>query len=98
MQIISMEGGRILDLVPLEELRPPQGIVLTDFFPALLRRYEFASKPVDLIEAGKTGAKFELGKYESKDGPVVIKELSIYNDGIICETYDTRTAELVLND
>lgn len=98
MQIISLEGGRILDLVPLEELRPPQGIVLTEFFSSIFARYGFASKQIDLAEAAKSGAKFELGKYVLKDAPIVIKELSIYNDGIICETYDTGTAELVLDD
>jgi hypothetical protein len=98
MKIISYEGGRILDLVPLEEIRPLQGVVLPDFLGAVHAKYEFSSKPVDLVEAAKSGAKFELGKFVLDGVPLVIKELSIYNDGLICETYDTRTAELVLDD
>jgi hypothetical protein len=98
MQIISYEGGRILDLVPLEEIRPLQGVILPDFFSAIHARYEFSSKPIDLVEAAKSGAKFELGKFVLEGNPLVVKELAIYNDGLICETYDTLTAELVLND
>jgi hypothetical protein len=98
MKLVALEGARILDLVPVEELRPTGGIYLPDFISAISQRYQFTSGPTNLGEALKQGAKFEHGKFVISDGPVVVKELAIYTDGIICDAFDTRTADLILDD
>ena len=98
MKVVTTEGGRILDLVPLEEFRPPQGVYLPDFVSAIAARYSFASVPSNLTEAAKSGAKFETGKFMLDGSPVAIKELAVYSDGLICEAHDTRFADLVLDD
>jgi hypothetical protein len=97
MKIVATEGGRILDLVPFEELRPPQGVYLPDFISAIMGRYGFPSAP-DLSEATKTGAKFEGGKFIHHGESIVIKELALYSDGLICDAFNTDFAELILDD
>lgn len=98
MKVITVEGGRILDLVPLEELRPAAGVYLPDFIGAVTARYGFVTVPSDLAEATKSGAKFEMGKFMLDGSPVSIKELAIYSDGLICEAHGTRFADLILDD
>jgi hypothetical protein len=99
MKVVTKEGGRILDRLSTEELRPAKGIFLPDFIAAINARYKFTSYPTNLMEAAKGGgAKFEYGKFDMDDGPAVIKELSLYSDGLICEAYDTPMADLVLDD
>jgi hypothetical protein len=97
MKIVTTEGGRVLDLVPLEEFRPPQGVYAPDFISAIMEHYSFPLAP-DLKEAAKTGAKFEGGKFVHDGESIAIKELAIYSDGMICETHTTDLAELVLDD
>lgn len=98
MKVVTREGGKILDLIPTEELRPARGIFLPDFIAAINARYHFTSSPANLTEAAKSGAKFEFGKFEMKGGSAVIKELSIYSDGFICDAHDTEIAESALDD
>jgi hypothetical protein len=98
MKIIATEGGRVLDLVPLEEIRPLAGIYVPDLIKAITERYGFAAGPTNLAEAVKSGAKFEHGKFITDGGSVVIKELAIYSDGLISDAFDTRTADRVLDD
>ena len=97
MKIVTTEGGRILDLVPLEELRPPGGLYLPDLINGIMRRYAFPTPP-DLGEAAKTGAKFEGGRFIHNGEAVAVKELSVYSDGIICDAQNTDLAEMVLDD
>lgn len=98
MKIITTEGGRILDLVPTEEFRPQQGLYLPDFIHAIAARYSFVLAPTDLVEAAKSGAKFKSGKFNLGGKSVSVKELALYNDGVICEATNTHTADLILDD
>jgi hypothetical protein len=97
MKIVAFEGGRALDLVPLEEFRPTKGFYLPDFLNAVRMRYSFVSG-TDLAEAMKSGAKFETGKFVIGGETIGIKELSIYNDGLICEAPTTDLANQILDD
>jgi len=97
MKVVTTEGGRILELVPLEELRPPGGLYLPDLIGAIVQRYAFTAAP-DLAEATKTGVKFEGGKFIHNGETVAIKELAVYSDGIICDAPNTDLAEVVLED
>lgn len=98
MKIITYEGGRILDLVPLEEFRPEKGIYTPDFLGTIAGRYQFVSVPKDLSVAATSGAKFELGKLDIGGTTIAIKELAIYSDGIICDTSTTDLSDLVLDE
>jgi hypothetical protein len=97
MKIVAFEGGRALDLVPLEEFRPTKGFYLPEFLNAVKTRYNFVSSN-DLADAMKSGAKFETGKFVIGGETIGIKELSIYNDGLICEAPTTDLADEILDD
>jgi hypothetical protein len=92
MKLIATEGGRVLDLVPVEEIRPSGGLYIPDVIKKINERYEFASVPQNLAEASKSGAKFEHGKIEIGGAVQVVKELSIYSDGLISDCFDTHAA------
>jgi hypothetical protein len=98
MELIATEGGRILDLVPIEEIRPISGLYFPDFIKDVTSRYAFGAGPPSLAEAAKSGAKFEHGKFDIGGTVEVIKELAIYTDGVICDCFNTRTADLILDD
>jgi hypothetical protein len=98
MKVIATEGGRVLDLVPIEELRPSSGLYLPDFIQRVNERYGFASVPPSVIEASKAGVKFEHGRFVMDGVVEVIKELSVYSDGLICDCFTTRAADLILDD
>jgi hypothetical protein len=99
MKVVNTEGGRILELVALEELRPVGGVYVPDFLRAITARYSFVQPPTNFEEMLKSGMKFEGGKFTLADNTVVsIKELSLHNDGIICEAFNTQIADLVLDD
>jgi hypothetical protein len=98
MNVISIEQGRVLDLVPLEEIRPNFGIYLPEFVTSITERYGFVSGPKDLSEAVTAGAKFQHGHFIIDGTQVVIKELGIYSDGIIVDTFSTHISDLVLDD
>jgi hypothetical protein len=98
MKVIATEQGQVLDIVPVEELRPPGGVYLPDFVQSITARYGFLSSPTNPLEAVSTGAKFQHGRFTVDDTPAVIKELGIYNDGIIVNAFNTRVADLMLDD
>lgn len=98
MKVITVEGGRILDLVPTEEFRSRRGLYLPEFVQEIMARYGFMAGPTNLVEAAKAGAKFEQGKFTVDGETVVLKELSIYSDGLITDAYDTRFAEIAMDD
>lgn len=98
MKIVAVDGGRILDLVPTEEFRSPAGTYFPQLIGAIAAKYEFLTVPTNFAEAVKAGLKFEHGRAVIDGQQITIKELGIYSDGIICDAYDTRYADLVLDD
>jgi hypothetical protein len=98
MKIVSIEQGRVTDLVPLDEIRPSFGLYVPEFIRAIAERYLFVGFPTDLAAADKSGAKFQHGRFIFKDTPAVIKELGIYSDGLIVDAFHTDVAESFLND
>lgn len=98
MKVISNEFGQVLQLLVMDEVRPPGGVYVPDVYDEIQKRYQFAVKPTDLVEAEKSGAKFRVGQFKNKRLTVQIRELGIYNDGIIVQTRDTSSAEAVLED
>lgn len=99
MKLVANEGGRILDRISIDELRPPGGVFVPDLFRAIVERYQFAVLPNGNIgEALKDGAKFEHGKAIIGGKTLVVKELAMYSDGLISDAFDTDSAELILDD
>jgi hypothetical protein len=94
----TIEQGMALDLVLLEEIRPKFGIYLPHFVTSIKERYGFVSWPKDLSEAVSAGAKFQHGRFIVDDTQVVIKELGVYRDGIVVDTFSTHISDLVLGD
>jgi hypothetical protein len=58
----------------------------------------FVVVPKDFAEANQSGAKFQHGRFMVNGTPAVIKEIGIYADGLIVETFHTDVSESVLND
>jgi hypothetical protein len=98
MKFISIEQGRVIDLVPLEEIRPNFGIYLPEFITSITERYGFVSWPKDLSAAISDGAKFQHGHFMVDGTQVIIKELGVYSDGITVDTFSTHMSDLVLDD
>ena len=98
MKIVTIEQGRVLDLVPLDEIRSSFGIYLPELIKRIIERYEFIVGPENLTKAATEGAKFQHGHFKVKDIDVVIKELSVYNDGIIIDTFNSNMSDIILDD
>jgi hypothetical protein len=98
MKLVSTDFGQVLQLMNMDEMRPLEGLYLPDFVKGLQQRYQFAVVPNDLLEALKTGAKFHLGKKTIGDRTIVIKELGVYNDGLLISTTNTGDSDALVDD
>lgn len=98
MNLIAFDEGRVLQLFVGEEIRPYSGVSLPVFFSRLIDHYVFLERPPNFGDAIKAGAKFLNGHltFESRD--IAIKELAIYNDGIVVACHKTSDGEVVLAD
>ncbi len=101
MKLIGYELGRIIVLFPMEELRPNQGVPPHDLVEAVSKRYSFLKKPdieKSFDQLNKEGFPFEFGSLKYKDETAVIKEFTIYNDGISISCFNTAYADSFLDD
>jgi hypothetical protein len=99
MKLITTEFGQALQLLVMDEIRPATPLFAPDFYAAIAERYSFVSNPINnIIEAMKSGAKFNVGKAAINGQSVSIAELGIYNDGIIVNAHHTDAADLVMDD
>src|SRR5271166_3313653 len=98
MKLISTEFGQSFHPYLLEELRPLNGgLYLPGLITAAAERYKFASVPT-ISDALQQGAKFADGFLMVEDQIIVIRQLGIYNDGIIVVAYTTEDSDLILED
>lgn len=97
MELLSIELGRSVQLVVPDEVRSAQGISMPESVRLLIDRYNFAIPP-HIEEAQKSGLKFKEGRFVSGNKMINIKELGIYNDGVIADTYDTADSDFIIND
>jgi hypothetical protein len=97
MEILSIELGRSIQLVVPDEVRSTLGISLPEVARLLTERYGFAIPP-DMADAQKSGLKFKEGRVISGNRMINIKELGIFNDGIIADTYNTSDSDFVIDD
>jgi hypothetical protein len=97
MEVLSIELGRSIQLVVADEVRSKPGMSLPEVARLLTERYGFAVPP-DITDAQKSGLKFREGRLISGNRMINIKELGIFNDGIIADTYDTSDSDFVIDD
>lgn len=97
MKLVSIEIGRAIQLFAADEVGPIAGLYLPELFQFVSGRYGFI-KHSDVTEASKTGAKFEQGQLKAGEKNINIKELSIHNDGIIVDTFNTDDSSTVVDD
>jgi hypothetical protein len=81
----------------MEEIRPFSGIYLPGLIAAIAERYGFAVVP-NLADAAQQGAKFREGRFTMDDSFIAIKELGVYNDGIIVAAWNTDDADAIIDD
>jgi len=101
MKIVGYETGRAYWLVPIEELRPLQGLSLTRSIGEVVAKYQFRESPDASITAEQLGSgplSFKGGVADSENGEVFIASLDIYTDAIVADAYETTQAEWLLQD
>ena len=95
MKLVSYELGQILYLVPMDEVRPLSGMYAPDLIKAIGDRYALAFRTTDLEEAAKSGLKFQVGRLTSGQHTIFIKQLDVYNDGVLISTHNCDETEIV---
>ena len=85
MELTSILESRVSRLV--QAVGPRGGLYYPDAIQAVKSRYGFVKAPETFAEMDdKSGIDFIHGKYESSDGPIVIRRLQISDLGIVAET------------
>lgn len=101
MRLINTEIGRVIRLIPMEEIRPLGGLHLPTALRMVSEQYGFSHTP-DLLrnweETQKDGLKFQLGKLVHGNRTINVIDFTLYNDGIVATSVSTDDAELFLDD
>lgn len=98
MNLIATDTGRVLQLIVMEEVLPLSGLYMPAMYQQLAERYAFVGRPQDYGDAIAKGAKFQHGRLITPNKTIVIKEISVFNDGLIIDTYNTDEAEYITED
>lgn len=101
MKVINHELGRVVLLIPWEDLRPIGGIHFPSAMEMIKARYAFASSPSmgsSIEQFQHDGMKFQTGKLVIGGNQTNISELAFYSDGIVINGYSTEESEAFLND
>ena len=101
MRLINTEIGRVVRLIPMEEIRPLGWVHPPSAFKMLAERYSFGYSPAmrgTWEEAQKDGLKFQLGKQVHGNRTINVTDLTLYTDGIVVSAASTDDAELFLDD
>jgi hypothetical protein len=98
MNLIATDTGRVLQLLIMEEIIPSSGIYMPNLYQQLADRYAFVGRPNNYVEAVANGTKFQHGRLATPTKTIVIKEIGIYNDGVIIDAMNTDDAEYVMED
>ena len=97
MNIISSDSGTALQRVNADEIRPSGGYNIPELVRLIGERYGFGQKPT-AETASTSGAKFMDGRLIFGNTKINIRELTFFNDAIGVTSYDTKSAEFVLDD
>jgi hypothetical protein len=98
MKLIATETGRVLQLIVMEEVLPLSGLYMPILYQQLTERYAFVGHPQDYGEGIAKGAKFQHGRLITPTKTIVIKEIGLYNDGLIVDAHNTDDAEFITED
>jgi hypothetical protein len=98
MNLIATDTGRVLQLIVMEEIKPSSGIFMPALYQQLAERYAFVGRPQYDAETITKGAKFQHGRHLTPAKTIAIKEMGIYNDGIIIDAENTDDAEYIIED
>jgi hypothetical protein len=97
MKFISSEAGQSLQLIVMDEVRPPRGgPFLPDATAAIARRYRFVSAPTQADPAQPV--KFQTGAIVLDGITFPVYALEIYDDGIIINAHSTDEADAIMDD
>ncbi len=101
MKLVSSDDGGLTYLFPVDEVRPPSGVPIPDFVTRVTERYDFVTPP-DLerpwIEINKDTLRFSGGVLKEGRARAVIKEFSLYTDGVAAFAHNTDDAERFIED
>lgn len=101
MRIINYEMGRVIRIIPMEEIRPSGGIHPPTILRRIAERYAFANTPElkrSWEDSQQDGLVFQLGKMNDDIRTINIVEFKLYNDGLVATTTTTEDSDIFLND
>lgn len=100
MQLLSVGLARSVWLFDTNELNPGGKSIFPDALTWLGEKYSFETFPKTLSEVDKEkkGFLFKTGRFQTATGSVTVN-LSIFNDGVVAETWaSTESGDLFLGD
>ena len=98
MNLVSYEFGQVLQLIRLEEMRPPSGVYVPDLHRAIRERYRFVTGPDPNLTPPTEGSKFEVGILPLGGRMINIKSLGIYVDGLVIACWNTDDADAITDE
>ena len=101
MKLVSSEDGGLTYLFPVDEMRPSSGVPIPDFVTKATERYEFVTPPSlerPWTEMRDGPLRFSGGVLKKGRARAVIKEFSLYTDGVAAFAHNTDDAERFIED
>jgi hypothetical protein len=101
MNLSSVALARSIWLFDINELNPSGRNIFPDAFAWLGERYIFQTFPKSTadVDAEKKGYLFKTGTFAVSDGDTITVNFSIYNDGLVAETWaSTEKGDLFLDE
>ena len=101
MKLVSSEHGGLTYLFPVNEMRPSSGVPIPDFVTKVTERYEFVTPPSlerSWKEMSDDPMRFSGGVLKKGRARAVIKEFTLYTDGVATFAHNTDDAERFIED
>ena len=102
MKLIGLEEAAVLDLFPVEEIRPERGIPLKRAVEAIQAKYKFHTIPDMSLDwetlHREATYKFSGGELTVANTVKLINELSAYTDGFVVRCSHSDDAQAFLSD
>ena len=100
MQLLSVGLARSIWLFDINELNPTGKSIFPEIFTWLGEKYSFQAFPKSIAEMDqeKKGYLFKAGQFQTDEDAINVN-FSIYNDGLVAETWaSTEKGDLFLED
>jgi hypothetical protein len=103
MRWIGSEGGRVLFLTPMEEIRSLNGSYLPEAVARVTQRYRFQyppdlTRPETVIGNPTPTLSFKMGWFETEGFSASVNEIQMNKDGVTIIAPTTDIAELIWED